>query len=359
MPHKKNVLIIQESIPNYRVSFFNKLSESENKNFKVLYSINNQTGLDSNTLHKNLFLRFGKSLSFFNRRIVINPKLIFLDLKNIDVIVLSSNFRNFTFLFLFFKCLMNRNIKIVLWGHFKSTSFFGFFRKFLYRYSDIVLFYTVCEHQEFISSNFVAKRSSFVSNGLDFNKIQDFNIKKKTTSYNEIAFLGRVTDKSELFNYVTSIFFKDLNCTTLNIIGFAPEEVIKYVNSLNLNFTVVFHGVLTNESVIADILSRCRLTFYPGSVGLSLLHSLSYGLPAIIHNKFDLHMPEVCCLCDHDYQFLYNYGNYENLTFIINSTLKNEFSLFEKNKLKNIVSSSYTTDAMACNLNDAIDSLYI
>ena len=49
---------------------------------------------------------------------------------------------------------------------------------------------------------------------------------------------------------------------------------------------------LSNEEEISKLYNFCRCFVYPGEVGLSIIHAMSYGLPAIIHNNINHHNPE-------------------------------------------------------------------
>jgi glycosyltransferase involved in cell wall biosynthesis len=56
---------------------------------------------------------------------------------------------------------------------------------------------------------------------------------------------------------------------------------------------VRWHEATVDEARIAEVANRCRLFIYPGSVGLSLIHAMAYGLPCVVHDRRKKHMPEI------------------------------------------------------------------
>ncbi|WP_147293976.1 glycosyltransferase family 4 protein [Ciceribacter selenitireducens] len=54
-----------------------------------------------------------------------------------------------------------------------------------------------------------------------------------------------------------------------------------------------FYGACYDEEVLARLIYFADLTVSPGKIGLTVIHSLSYGTPAITHGDLDAQMPEV------------------------------------------------------------------
>jgi glycosyltransferase involved in cell wall biosynthesis len=57
-------------------------------------------------------------------------------------------------------------------------------------------------------------------------------------------------------------------------------------------------GACYDERVIGQLIYRSDLTVSPGKIGLTAMHSLMYGTPAITHDDLDEQMPEVEALTD-------------------------------------------------------------
>lgn len=54
-----------------------------------------------------------------------------------------------------------------------------------------------------------------------------------------------------------------------------------------------FYGACYDEQILARLIYFSDLTVSPGKIGLTVIHSLSYGTPAITHGDLDQQMPEV------------------------------------------------------------------
>ena len=116
---------------------------------------------------------------------------------------------------------------------------------------------------------------SSVRNEMDF--------KKKSVATLRVLFIGRETEKSNFgfFLSVAAYFWGS------NVHFFAIGPKARDDNSIN------FYGEVTEEKSIAEIFENIDIVFYPGDVGLSLIHAFQYNTPCIIHSDFSKHYPEV------------------------------------------------------------------
>ncbi|WP_083910072.1 glycosyltransferase [Sphingomonas sp. LH128] len=77
------------------------------------------------------------------------------------------------------------------------------------------------------------------------------------------------------------------------LIGDGPEREALENLSSELGITVCFYGSCYDEDEIARLIYWSDITVSPGKIGLTAVHSLTYGTPAITHGDFDAQMPEV------------------------------------------------------------------
>jgi glycosyltransferase involved in cell wall biosynthesis len=77
------------------------------------------------------------------------------------------------------------------------------------------------------------------------------------------------------------------------LVGDGPER--KRLESLakSKSLPVVFFGACYDEMVIAPLIRAANVTVSPGKVGLTAIHSLTYGTPVISHDDLDHQAPEV------------------------------------------------------------------
>lgn len=77
------------------------------------------------------------------------------------------------------------------------------------------------------------------------------------------------------------------------LVGHGPERAALARQAEALDVAVHFFGACHDEDVVGPLLYHADLTVSPGKIGLTAMHSLMYGTPAITHGDFDAQMPEV------------------------------------------------------------------
>ncbi|HTM78640.1 MAG TPA: glycosyltransferase, partial [Devosia sp.] len=77
------------------------------------------------------------------------------------------------------------------------------------------------------------------------------------------------------------------------LVGDGPERVPLEQLASDLCLDIRFHGAVYDEAKLARMFAASDLTVSPGKVGLTAIHSLSYGVPVITHGDLDAQMPEV------------------------------------------------------------------
>jgi glycosyltransferase involved in cell wall biosynthesis len=79
----------------------------------------------------------------------------------------------------------------------------------------------------------------------------------------------------------------------IRLVGDGPERPALEALAKELGLSVNFYGACYDEAVLAELIYDADLTVSPGKIGLTVIHSLSYGTPAITHDNLDEQMPEV------------------------------------------------------------------
>lgn len=77
------------------------------------------------------------------------------------------------------------------------------------------------------------------------------------------------------------------------LVGDGPERQALETLSRLRGTAVHFYGACYDEAVIGQLIYHSDLTVSPGKIGLTAMHSLMYGTPAITHDNLDAQMPEV------------------------------------------------------------------
>lgn len=77
------------------------------------------------------------------------------------------------------------------------------------------------------------------------------------------------------------------------LLGDGPERAVLEAEATRRNLAVRFYGACYNEDIIGPAIYYADIVVAPGKIGLSAIHALMYGAPAITHDDFDRQMPEV------------------------------------------------------------------
>lgn len=74
--------------------------------------------------------------------------------------------------------------------------------------------------------------------------------------------------------------------------GEVQDELEALADELNLRNNVWFYGPCYDENVLGEMIYNADLCVSPGNIGLTAMHSLVFGTPAITHDDFPHQMPE-------------------------------------------------------------------
>jgi glycosyltransferase involved in cell wall biosynthesis len=293
-----NVTVVQPSIPTYRLDFFDRLSEALGDRFAV-HASPGRLGV----------LTAVRPLRTWERRIAPIIRLLpgvhwqrgalGIPIHSRDIVVVSGGPRCLSNLAVLLKARL-RGAKTVWWGHYWSSTSRPWrlsLRLFLMRQSDVLLFYTDKEVHEYRLHALRRSQPAYaLNNGIALDDIQLYRLPYRALDRRRsLLFIGRLTKKTELALLLRALADPILEDVYLEVIGTGDcEAVLKTeAKALGLQLRIRWHGATTDEMRIAEVANRCALFVYPGSVGLSLIHAMAYGLPAILHNDRYRHMPEI------------------------------------------------------------------
>ena len=294
------VQFIQPNLPHYRIPFFNKLASDMDIELSVFSSKGKLGALTSNTtpLWSNI-----KGLYIEKFGIVWQQHLINFSLKNIDVLVVAGNPRNIPMLILSIRARI-LGIKCVWLGHYKSSTTKNWrlnIRLLLYLIPKNICFYSDNE------LNMAKKRLRkphlnlfSISNGVDSSHIKKYRAPYLASErQKKIIFIGRLKKDSKINNLIDALKIMHdqyaMTDVSLDIIGEGPEEerIEEQIDKLNISSCINLHGALTNEKNISKIFNEAAIFISADRVGLSILHSLSYGVPVLVNDARDSQGPEV------------------------------------------------------------------
>lgn len=225
-----------------------------------------------------------------------------------------------------------RRIRVVFWGH----GLYGnegrtkkILRKMFYRLADDHLVYGNYSKQLMKNEGFNPDRIHIIFNSLDYDWHKSFRDKYSSLSKLEtfsffkdpdlptLLFIGRLTKIKRLDLLLTAVaeLNREGNYANLLIIGDGSErEALEAIAADSLpEGSVCFYGSCYDEMEIGKLLSLSEICVSPGNVGLTGIHSLSFGTPVCTHSNFSRQMPEVEALIDGKTGVLFEENNPEDL----------------------------------------------
>ena len=109
------------------------------------------------------------------------------------------------------------------------------------------------------------------------------------------------------------------------LVGEGPQkqQLEKLAKNYNMQKNIWFYGSCYNEEQIGELIYNADLCVSPGNIGLTAIHSLMFGTPAITHNNFSNQMPEFEAIEDNITGSFFEENNAEDLKNSIISWLQN------------------------------------
>lgn len=156
-----------------------------------------------------------------------------------------------------------------------------------------------------VANGFDSKRLFVVHNSLDYSVQRAirqtavaspiFNEHFKN-NYPNIIFIGRLTKVKniDMLLYALSELKNAGESYNLILVGSGEQEseLKNLSKKLGIDDNVWFYGSCFDEKTNGQLLYNADLCVSPGNVGLTAIHSLTYGTPVISHGDFTKQMPE-------------------------------------------------------------------
>lgn len=152
---------------------------------------------------------------------------------------------------------------------------------------------------------FDSRKLHVVYNSLSYEQqLKIRNQLQKTSIYFEhfknsnptLLFIGRLTKikKLHLLLEAMQLANKDGCYVNLVLIGEGTEKQFleEVVEEFKLKQNTWFYGSCYKEEQIGELIYNADVCVSPGNIGLTAIHSLMYGTPAITHSNFTNQMPE-------------------------------------------------------------------
>jgi glycosyltransferase involved in cell wall biosynthesis len=229
--------------------------------------------------------------------------------------------------------------KTYLWTHGwygRETRIKKLIKKVFFGLSNHVLLYGDYARELMIEEGFKAYKLHCIYNSLDYDtqvevrkSLKETNIFKEKfgNDYPVLCYVGRIQKSKKLdilieaMSILSERFKKPVN---LVIVGKEAEEtgLEMLVEKCNLSNNVWFYGPCYNEEELGSIFYNSNLCVSPGKVGLTAIHSLTYGCPLITQDKFENQGPEFESITPGITGDFFEENNINDLVLKINEWLK-------------------------------------
>lgn len=309
-------ILVTNNPSHYREEIYTKLS-SEGMDFQFSNGDFSIAKFDTNKLCSNVYF----SRCFVLGRFFFVPKSIIRALKY-DHIVLTGNFYFVhTWIILILARILKR--KTYLWSHAwygREGDIKKILKKLYFSLSTKILTYGDYARNLMIGEGYAGSNIIPIYNSLSFEK--HIRMRESITPSIEdnaadnspnLIFIGRITPIKNLsiLAEALSILLPSYPSLRLRIIGGELDNGVfrNRVRELGLEHFVDFVGECYDESLISEALVKASVCVSPGNVGLTAIHSLTFGTPVISHGDFPNQMPEFESIIPGETGYFFEKGN--------------------------------------------------
>ena len=230
--------------------------------------------------------------------------------ENYNQYILVGETRNLSlYVFLILKIMFYRRKKVLLWSH----GYYGketwiqkyIFKRPLMKMADAILVYGNYARELMLKDGFSPYTTLTIHNSLAYteqlslrNTIKPSGIYEEFFGNNNpvLIFLGRLTPVKQLDMIVTAVAHLKEKGELFNLVfigdGSERERLESMVNSFGIENQVWFYGACYDEVKNAELVYNADLCVAPGNIGLTAMHVMMFGCPAITHNDYKWQMPE-------------------------------------------------------------------
>lgn len=367
------IRIFQPIVPEYRVALFDGLGERYGERIEIWAA--QGSGQDRSYPLSKMCYDYNHPM----RKIgpfVWQKGLSLKGLNKRDVIVVCGDIHQLSSLRIALQAKL-RGIKVVWWGHHRTATSSDLAVKIRLaiakRISDVFLAYTRTGIEYLATCGFARDRVFATGNTIDQTPIKKAMAEwtpKKLVRFQEMQGIkGKkvlvccsvLRPKVRLDLAIKALASDALSDVWLTVIGDGSEKVRyqEIATELKIADRIKWIGATRDQMVMAPWFMSAKAFVYPGSIGLSILHSFSYGLPVVTHGNVNHQMPEFETMEDGKTGYCFEEGNDEDLERKLCKLLYEEESRLRMSKYcKSLAYENYSMEQMVRNYCDAIEAVH-
>jgi glycosyltransferase involved in cell wall biosynthesis len=305
--NKKKLCLIYNTAPRYREAIFRAIDAEYDCDWYFGPKHGDIKEMDMSKLkHVHRIRQFGNP----NRILVKFGMLRLLFKEKYQTYFMLAETRSITdWLFFWLAHTFFPKKKVYIWTHGwygKETGMDAKMKLWLYRHVTGTFVYGDRAKELLIKEGIPSEKIFAIHNSLDYDEqlkirmsIDPSNIYSKHFGNNNptIIFIGRLTKVKRLDMIIEAVANLKKKGEHYNVVligeGVEGESLRIQVKSLGLDDAVWFYGASYDEKTNAELIYNADLCVSPGNIGLTVIHVLMFGCPAISHNDLAWQMPEV------------------------------------------------------------------
>lgn len=221
-------------------------------------------------------------------------------------VILGEPFSLSTWMMLLLRPIVARNKGIFLWSH----GWYGregkvkrVVKRLFFGLADTTFLYGDHARRVAVSQGFDGGRLCVVHNSLDFNRHSEIlrslrpgDVYRRYfgNGLPTVVYLGRLTTVKKLPMLVEAAAMLKTEGFGVNLVfvGDGPERERLERMATDCDVPAWFCGESYDEERNGELLYNADLCVSPGNVGLTAIHSMSFGTPVVTHGNFACQMPE-------------------------------------------------------------------
>lgn len=354
----KQIYLVNKNFPIYRKSIWDRLLENNKNEFTFCFSKESFKDVKSNEIFRNNYKnRFHKieNLQILNwvywQRGVLN--ILF---KKVDTVIFLGEM---SILSTWITSLLLRikKVKVVYWGHGmygKDKGLKKYLRILFLGLAHHNLVYEKFAKELMVKNGFQEHEVSIVYNSINYyEQLSLFNglLKSKDerifkNEFPTLLFIGRLTKVKKIDQLIkVAIILNQKSSFNLLIIGDGEmkNQLEAQAKGLILSNKCIFYGECYDEKEISKLIYNSDLTVSPGNIGLTAIHSLSFGTPVCSHSNYNSQMPEVESIIDGVNGFLFEEDNVDSMVSEISKWFDRNTQI-DKIKIRDIIDKKYNPE---------------
>lgn len=320
------ICLIYNFAQHYRTSIFVLMD----KELPIEFVFGNKY-LDVKKIDYSLLKNFKKEVEnkiIFHKPIYYQTGVLGLLRENYSTyLILGEIFCVSTWLMLFLSKLYKK--RIFFWSH----GYYGreskiriIFNKLFYSAADGIFLYGNYAKELMIKEGIKHEKLHVIYNSLNYDKqisirknLRPSGIFKKkfNNNYLNLIFIGRLTEikRLDLLIYALKKLKSESNYFNTTLIGDGEKRkaLKQLAKEHDLEESIWFYGPCYDEIELSELIYNADLCVSPGNVGLTAIHTMTYGTPVITHNDFSYQMPEFEAILDGVTGTFFNNGDYISL----------------------------------------------